>query len=65
MSSATAGKAEKVVYDWDDANVPGRHRILARLGLHYKVTRLDNRKFEELPQSLQRSIAHTVEALKD
>lgn len=54
---------EKVISDWDAASVSGRHGIIASLGLHYKVTRLDKRTFEELSQSLQRTIAHTVEIL--
>ena len=58
-------KAEQLVNSWNAASVPNRHRILARLGLHYKVTRLDGCLFEEMPQKFQRTAVHTAEVLKD
>lgn len=57
------GKAEMVARDWDASSMNGRYNILFDLGLDYKYTRIDSRRFEDLPQKMQREIAHTAELL--
>jgi len=39
---------------WNEAKISGRWTILDRLGLSYKMRRVDSRLFEELPQMQQK-----------
>ena len=41
---------------WNEAKISGRWTILDRLGLSYKIRRVDSRLFEELPQMQQKWI---------
>jgi len=41
---------------WNEAKISGRWTILDRLGLSYKIRKVDSRLFEELPQQHQKWI---------
>ena len=45
---------------WNNRNVAARFTLLERLGLSYKITDVDSRLFEELPQLHQRWLINTA-----
>lgn len=55
-------KAEKIVNLWDNATIPGRYNLLAKLGLDGRI-KVDKRQFEQLPQKDMLSIIKTAEVV--
>jgi len=54
---------EKIENMWNDFSVNDRWIFISRLGFHYKISSVDGRLFEELPQLFQKHILHTSEVV--
>jgi len=48
---------------WNESSIRGRWTILDRLGLSYKIRKVNSRLFEELPQCQQKWIIDTAQVV--